>query len=82
MPYCSLCGVEVDYNVSSSQSITNDNTFYLGREGSFYMDGLRTQDALFDDVLTSTEINDIMDNGLEGGAAPPTVVNNWYWSDG
>lgn len=38
--------------------------------GSNYFTGYISESGLFDDVLTPTEINDIKDNGLAGGAPP------------
>ena len=43
----------------------------LGNRGDLFTDfkGLMTECAIFDDALNSTEINDIMDNGLEGAVS-------------
>src|SRR3990167_2920027 len=49
-------------------------------------DGKMSESAIFDDVLTSTEINDIMDNGLKpsvavAGAKGMMTTRSSYWGD-
>ena len=41
-------------------------------------DGSEDEVAFFNDILTSTEINDIMDNGLVGGGAPPAAADTYF----
>lgn len=52
----------IDFNGSS-------NKLRIGGLASAYGTGDFSQSSLFSDVLSSTEINDIMDNGLEGATA-------------
>ena len=68
-------GVEVSYSAGSNGTgaITDfsANAFLIGDSvnGSFSYNGKLTEVGLFDDVLNSTEINDIMDNGLQPAVA-------------
>ncbi len=70
---------------SSGEAVTalsaGNKNFYIGdwiaSPGSNWTyDGLLTEMALFSDALDSTEINDIMDNGLLG-AAPTGWTHKW-----
>lgn len=55
-------------------AITNSQNLHFGKRGtSVLFDGYVGESAIFDRELTSTEINDIMDNGLAGGGAPPVA---------
>ena len=63
---------ETDTHSSGGNLSTNNNTLNLGTEGSGqWMDGLMDEVGIFDKALDSTDINDIMDNGLYY-AAPST----------
>jgi|WetSurMetagenome_2_1015567.scaffolds.fasta_scaffold35355_3 hypothetical protein len=73
------------YYNGNSQTINNtrDNTSfadhsqtgYIGTRGDqgTHLIGSLTEVAYFKRVLSSIEINDIMDNGLSGGGAPPAA---------
>jgi len=83
-------GVEVSYqtttNGDSLQSA--DGTPTLGEESTLSyetaIDGKLAEPGLFSRILDSTEINEIMDNGLVGGGAPPAAAgfmttNSKFW---
>lgn len=54
-------------------AITNSQNFYFGRRGTLFgFSDYSGESAVFNRDLDSTEINDIMDNGLAGAVAPPT----------
>lgn len=72
-----VTGSELAYTTQTNgASLVSDaalNFFIGNRVGADRaLDGQMTEVAVFDDVLTSTEVNDIMDNGLAGAVAGRT----------
>jgi len=65
-------GVAQTSNNNTQNFKTSTNNFYIGR-GETYFDGKISETAEFNDTLNSTEVNDIMDNGLVGSAPPAAV---------
>jgi len=73
-------GVAQTANTNTSNFISSTGNFIFGVGGwsEDYFNGLQAETAMFSDTLTSTEVNDIMDNGLVG--APPAgkiTRHNW-----
>jgi hypothetical protein len=65
---------------SNSGGINPDGGLTIGRFGDYeyFWGGYLDESAVFTRALSSTEINDIMDNGLTGGGAPaatPTLIS-------
>lgn len=74
-------GVEVTYATQTNGvSLSNANGIgtYFGQDAAAvptgtFLDWKQSETAIFNDVLTPTEINDIMDNGLVGSGAAAAV---------
>lgn len=63
-------GTTLTWSVNLNVAVGKLFRFSRGGElGSLFFDGSMDEVVMFDDALTSTEINDIMDNGLKPGAA-------------
>jgi hypothetical protein len=60
-------GSEVKDNSSGSGTRRDDSAYYKGLSKANFS-GLMTDVGIFDVVLSSTDINDIMDNGLKQSA--------------
>lgn len=74
-------GVNENTNAGGTNGFTHSVAeYYIGAEVNTYadyeFDGLMDEGAVFSRTLDSTEINDIMDNGLVGGA--PATYKGWY----
>ncbi len=60
---------------TATANVTLGKREYVGNED--YFRGDMSETGLFNTCSSSTEINDIMDNGLVGGGAPPTVDDSY-----
>jgi hypothetical protein len=65
-------------NAVTAGKVPSTNVIYLGKsensDWSYWLNGNMSESSLFTDVLTSTEINEIMDYGLK----PTTVTNRLF----